>query len=149
MSCTFPILLLTGVMADAAILRLSCWWYNDWVGGPVSPRSVPNLEMGKAVGITVVNLLVGIVAGFLLGLAVVAATANAGPGSPGAEAIGFVTGVPIGILIKACVLAGMLPTPFRRALGVTLLGLVITIAFGIVCVAVILLVVVGLTGMAR
>src|SRR5262245_52617492 len=101
LACVFPVLLLNGVIADAAILRLSCWWYNDWVGGP--PRGVRNLEMGKALGITVVALLVGLVAVFLLGLAVGAATANGVLSSPSAEAVAFVAGVPIGILIKACV----------------------------------------------
>ncbi len=119
------------LVGEAAILRVSCWLFNKFAGGPGSPGSVPQPNFGKACVIALVAWIVQGVASFGVGLAV-------GPGGAAAGAnhiIAMLVSVPIAFIVFAALVSTMLPTTFGRAFGVALCNYLILFAI-VVCIGI-------------
>ncbi len=127
--CGLVGILLVGSLVGAVILRAACSLYNKMAH---RENGVPEPGFGKALGITVVTLIVNMGAGFVVGLIVGGWAAAAGMGQQGAQLLSSVISFPIGILTMAGMSTVMLPTSFGRALLVTLIQYAIMIAIGLV-----------------
>ncbi|MCS6908516.1 MAG: hypothetical protein RML93_11640 [Anaerolineales bacterium] len=107
------------LLIDAILLRAAVALYNKMAGGASSPSSVPEPAIGKAMGIVFVTYLVQVIAGFLIGLVMVAGTAAAQALERGVSlgvgvaAVGmFISYLVRGVLIMAGVLSAMGPASF-------------------------------------
>jgi hypothetical protein len=90
-----------GTVLGAVLLRVACAFYNMLAGGKGSPRSVPELPLGKALAITFVTALVQAVAGLEL------------------------LSLPVSLLVLAGMSSALLPTTFARGLLVALCYLLV------------------------
>ena len=96
MLCSLGLVLIVGTFIGAVILRAACSFYNKM---NAAQNQVPEPRFGKAIGITlvtmIVNVLVGAAAGMILGGGAVAA----GVPPRGAQTFSGLVALPIGFLV--------------------------------------------------
>jgi hypothetical protein len=143
--CALAVMLVIGTVIGAIILRAACALYNKLVGGPKTPTSVPEPDFGRAMGIIFVAWLVNLAAGFMLSMVFAGGVGADRVQTMMAQAIS----IPIGFLVLAGMIAGMLPTTFGRALLVALLYLLIAVIVGVTIGFVVAIVLLALGGLSR
>lgn len=115
------------------VLRAAVSIYNKMVGGPDSPKAIPEPSLERAFSIMFVISVINGVAGFLIGMLLGHA---AGTGAVRARDVQILTQLAcifIGIVFTTAMLSAMLPTTIGRAMLVTILHTVIVIvSFGAV-----------------
>jgi hypothetical protein len=99
--CVRGFALAFGTVIGALFLRAGCVLHNKLVGGKGSPGSVPEPQLGKAMGIAFVTTLVNAVMGFEL------------------------LSAPVSLLVMAGMCSALLPTTFTRGLLVVLCYLLV------------------------
>lgn len=114
----------------AVFLRAACTLYNKLADGTGSPSSVPELSLGKAMGISFATTLVNAVARFAIGLLVGAGGAARGP-----VVIAQLLSLPVGLLVMAGLNSALLPTTFARGLSIALCYVLVALfVFGVLAV---------------
>lgn len=127
--------------------------YDDWDDYDDRPRrrrrlsapGIPEPGLGKAMAIVliraVIGFVIGIVIGAVMGVGMVAMNGGAGGAGggmgqpdPALQLLASLIQLPIGFLVNAGVLTGMLPTSFGRACLVVLFEYIISIAICIVII---------------
>ncbi len=145
--CAVVGVLVLGTLVGAVILRAACSLYNKMAS---QENRVPEPGFGKALGITLVTMIVNVVVGFMVGLITGGGAAAAGVGAQGAQVISALISLPVGFFVMAGMLTAMLPTSFGRALLVTLvqyaISIAIAIAIGLVVFVVVLALGIGFAG---
>jgi hypothetical protein len=125
--CALVIGLAIGTLIGAVFLRAAVALYNTMAGGASSPSRVPKPAFGKAMWISFAICLAQFVVGALLTAFSTGGEAVApGAGKKGVDVVVLVS-FPVSLLIMAAVLSAKLPTPFGRAILVTLCYLLIVI----------------------
>jgi hypothetical protein len=146
--CVGVFFLFLGVLIGASILCGACALYNKFVGGKRAPESVPEPDLGKAMGITFVCALVQLLVGFIFGLVVNGTLTSAASGRLPLprwkiEALTTLFSLPVGLLILSGMVSSMLPTSFPRGILVALCFYLI-----LIIIAAVLLGIVALFGLA-
>jgi hypothetical protein len=111
----FVLGLAAAVPIGAVFLRAAVALYNKIAAGATSSSMVPEPAFGKAMVISFVRLLPGLVIWFVVRLV-------------SAPAVLMILS-PVNLLIMAAILSAMLPTTFGRAILVTLCEIVIYVLF--------------------
>ena len=140
LAIVLPLVLLFG----AVLLRAGISLYNRFVGGPESPKAVPEPSFNKAMKIVllvgVINMLIGAASELTLELVLDAGQLN----SRLIEGLQGFASFAIGIMVMAAVLQRMLPTRPGRAIGASLChtlacclfaGVILAVAFSVSVVA--------------
>jgi hypothetical protein len=130
--CTLVGALVIGTLIGAVFLRAACALYNKMAGGKKSPSSVPEPELGKAMGITFVTTLINVMVSFMIGLVVGAGGTAAGVGETWLKILAQLAALPVSIHVMAGMNAALLPTTFVRGLLVALCYLLVVLFVGIV-----------------
>jgi hypothetical protein len=131
--CFMVVGIAIGTLIGAILLRAACALYNRLAGGKNSPSSVPEPELGKAMGIALVTAIVNAVIGYLLEFAigVGAAAAMADQGNTiilrNMVILAYLLSFPVSLLVMAGMNALMLPTTFGRGILVTLCYLLVVL----------------------
>lgn len=117
-----------GTVIGAVFLRAACTLYNALADGKGSPGSVPELSLGKAMGISFATTLVNAAARFVIVFLV-------GAGERGPAVLTQLLSIPIGLLVMAGLNSALLPTTFARGLSIALCyALVALFVFGVLAV---------------
>jgi hypothetical protein len=124
------IVIATVLLISAIILRAAVSLYNRLVGGPNSPRAVPEPSFNQAMGIVVLSMILNWIIGAVVGFAASSAMhfgwiANGDPAQ-------WVPTTLLSFLAMAIILTYRLPTRFMRALGVTLCHTAVVLAIAAV-----------------
>jgi len=119
----FVLGLAAAVPIGAVFLRAAVALYNNIAGGATSSSMVPEPAFGKAMVISFVWHLPGLVISFVVSLVVSLVSA------PAMLMILFPVNLLVNLLIMAAILSAMLPTTFGRAILVTLCYIVIGVLF--------------------
>lgn len=132
MAIGIPIVLLV----SAVLLRAGIALYNRLMGGPQSPKAVPEPSFNKSLLIVlvvgVINFLIGLTTGIGKDLGAKAAELNITL----TESMMMLGSTAIGIVIMSIALKFMLPTRLGRAVGVSFCHLAVCIATTAVIVGV-------------
>jgi hypothetical protein len=135
--CVMVFAIALGTVIGALFLRAACALSNKLADSKGSPRSVPEPQLDKAIGITFVTTLVNAVVGFVIGLLVGAGTAATGPGGRGPTVIAQLLSLPVSLLVMAGMNSALLPSTFARGLLIAVCYLLVVV-FVVVVLAVIL-----------
>lgn len=127
-----------------ALLLVTIALHNKMAGGAESPGSAAAPNFVKAAGITFAAALINAAVGIGVALAAKSTAAIEFVPAGGFGVLAQVVALPLSLLTMAVMLTAMLPTTFGRAVVITLLYLIITIALSLL-IAVI--VVVGMDAM--
>jgi hypothetical protein len=130
--CSGAIGLLLATLIGGVLLRAACALYNKFVGGRKTPYSVPEPEMGKAMGIIFVTELVNWILGLAIGFAIGAGSFAAGLGEMETKIIAQMVSFPFSLLVLAGMSSSMLPTTFGRGLLVALCYLLVVVFVAVV-----------------
>ena len=133
-----------GALFGGAHFLVAIALHNKMAGGAGAPGSVAVPSFAKAVGITFTAALINAAAGVGVALAAKSTAAIEFVPAGGFGVLAQVVALPLSLLTMAVMLTAMLPTTFGRAVVITLLYLIITIALSLL-IAVI--VVVGMDAM--
>ncbi len=125
--CFLVVYLLISAVIGAIILRIACWLYNKFAGGPKTRESVPSPTFGRAITICLTIALVALGTSFIIGLIVGGAGAALGQNIRSIQAAAQLISLPLTFLISIGILQTMLPTSFSRAALVALLNTAIGI----------------------
>lgn len=118
-----------GTVIGAVFLREACTLYNKLADGTGSPSSVPELSLGKAMGISFATTVVNAVARFAIGLL------GAGGAARGPVVIAQLLSIPVGLLVLAGLNTALLPTTFARGLSIALCYVLVALfVFGVLAV---------------
>lgn len=148
MVCVLVVAVPLGLLIGAVILRAAVSFANKCLPKEVErdddewddydrPRRrgttpIPEPGMGKAMGIVFVNAIVGFLISIPINLALGLGVANMGGRQDlQTQLIASLIQLPIGFLVNAGVLAGMLPTTFPRACLVVVFEYVVVIIIGL------------------
>jgi hypothetical protein len=118
-----------GTLIGAEILRAACWLYNKIARKRNSSRTVPEPDMGKAMLITFLRVLVNVGTWVILTIAEMSVQI----GEYGVIALTSL----VGFLIAATMISGILPTTYNRALLVALIhfAVEVVVALGAAAIA--------------
>ncbi|QDT96014.1 hypothetical protein [Gimesia aquarii] len=135
--CAIVIILPIALLIGAVILRAAISMFNKLAGkgsGEEGQDLVPEPSMLKAMGILLITGVANAIIGAILG-AIGAATGLIQAGEGGAKA-GFdltlnLISLPFTFLVSSALLAALLPTTFKRGMGVALCQYIVTILVGL------------------
>lgn len=117
-----------GTVIGAVFLRAACTLYNALADGKGSPSGVPELPLGKAMGISFATTLVNAAARFVIVFLV-------GAGERSSAVIPQLLSIPIGLLVMAGMNSALLPTTFARGFSIALCYLLVALfVFGVLAV---------------
>lgn len=118
--------LLVSSLIGALLIRAAVTAYNKLSSGDTL-KPVAEPSFGKAFAIAILATLVNGTAGFVLGLAVGIWGQSAGMSEQAVKIIAQLLSLPVTVLVMSFVMAGMLPTTFKRGLLITLCYIAIVI----------------------
>lgn len=133
--CALVIIIPIALLIGAVILRAAISMFNKFAGtGEEGQDLVPEPSMLKAMGILLIAGVANAIIGAILG-AIGAATGLIQAGEGGAKA-GFdltlnLVSLPFTFLVSSALLAALLPTTFKRGMGVALCQYIVTILVGL------------------
>lgn len=133
--CALVIIIPIALLIGAVILRAAISMFNKFAGtGEEGQDLVPEPSMLKAMGILLITGVANAIIGAILG-AIGAATGLIQAGEGGAKA-GFdltlnLISLPFTFLVSSALLAGLLPTTFKRGMGVALCQYIVSILVGL------------------
>lgn len=135
--CVVFVLLPIGLAIGAVILRAAISMFNKFAGyGAENPNQVPEPSMGKAMAIVLITGVANWIVGTLIGA--VGAGALKSVAEPWNILIPSLLSLPFSFLVSAGMLTALLPTTFKRGLGVSaceyLVAILVGIAIGVLAV---------------
>ena len=135
--CVLFIALPIGLAIGAVILRAAISLFNKFAGfGDDHPDKVPEPTMMKAMGIVLITGVANWIVGSVIGA--VGASVLQSMSEPWHTLIPSLLALPFSFLVSAGVLTGLLPTTFKRGVGVAaceyLVAILVGAAIGILAV---------------
>ncbi|MCA9021844.1 MAG: hypothetical protein KDA74_16965 [Planctomycetaceae bacterium] len=145
--CVVVVMLPIGLLIGAVILRASSSLFNKFASfDEDSPYRVPEPSMMNAMGILLLSTIANGIVGFMI-RAIAGATGliQVGPEGVdrGGEMILNLVTLPVSFVIFSAIVSSMLPTTFKRAMGVVLCQYLIVFALAIVIGLLVFLVVIA------
>ncbi|HCO27144.1 MAG: hypothetical protein CME31_20440 [Gimesia sp.] len=136
MLCLLVVVLPIGLLIGAVILRASVSLFNKFAGFDEDSRyRVPEPSMLNGMGMLLLSTIANAIFGFLIG-AIGGATGMIQVGPEGVDRGGEMllnlVSLPVSFVIFSAILSSMLPTTFKRAMGVVLCQYLIVLALAIV-----------------
>ncbi len=127
--CVVFVLLPIGLAIGAVILRAAISMFNKFAGyGDENPNQVPEPSMGKAMAIVLITGVANWIVGALIGS--IGAGALKSVAEPWKTLIPSLLSLPFSFFVSAGLLSGLLPTTFKRGLGVAACEYLVAILVG-------------------
>jgi len=139
--CVLVVAIPIGLMIGAVVLRAAVSLFNKFAGTSEVDETgesfglVPEPSMLKAVGILLITGVANFMIGLILSvLASVVGLLQAGPEglNPGNQIILNLASLPFTFIVSSALLSALLPTTFKRGMGVALCQYIVSILLGLV-----------------